>query len=144
LPNIYSSIELHFSQFLRLWFAGLAPLQHAGGMDRHGRGPTQRALAAERAKREVIDMQKANQCRCPNVSSTFTAHWWKLCCSLCGRQISYLMLLSHPRWHLYDCTSSCFWSRQCLLHWPTSTERCLFILSFFFESQCWTININAL
>ena len=47
-------------------------MQHGSGVDRDGRGPTQRALAAERAKREVIDMQKATQCRCPNVSSIIT------------------------------------------------------------------------
>lgn len=52
-----------------LWSAGLAPLRNSG-VDRHGRGPTQRALAAEREKREAMDVTKANQCRCPNVSST--------------------------------------------------------------------------
>jgi len=43
-------------------------LQRNGSVDCQGRGPTQRALAAERAKREASDVQKAAQCRCPNVS----------------------------------------------------------------------------
>ena len=49
--------------------AGLAPLRSSGSAaDEYGCGPTQRALAAERAKRDVVDMQKAQQCRCVNVS----------------------------------------------------------------------------
>jgi hypothetical protein len=51
---------------------GLTPINRNGSIvvvDQHGRGPTQRTLAAERAKWESLDVRKNTEARHPNVRS---------------------------------------------------------------------------